>query len=97
MELPWHAAAVAVLVLAQAQMMRRFLADPLGRATWYSGFGVPLFVSGMMISAFAAAFDLSRGRTHDQVPVGGFGWGHRWRLGLVQAALGAIVVLTTRR
>jgi chlorophyll synthase len=50
---PWHAGAVAILVAAQAQMMRRFLADPRGRATWYSGFGVPLYVLGMMISAFA--------------------------------------------
>jgi chlorophyll synthase len=50
---PWHGAAVAVLVVAQAQMMRRFLADPLGRATWYSGFGVPLYVLGMMVSAVA--------------------------------------------
>jgi chlorophyll synthase len=23
------------------------------RALWYSGFGVPLYVSGMMVSAFA--------------------------------------------
>ena len=34
-------------------MMRRFLRDPLARALWYSGFGVPLFVAGMMVSAFA--------------------------------------------
>jgi chlorophyll synthase len=34
-------------------MMRRFLGDPRARAIWYSGFGVPLFVSGMLVSAFA--------------------------------------------
>ena len=34
-------------------MMARFLSDPEGRALWYSGFGVPLFVSGMMASAIA--------------------------------------------
>jgi chlorophyll synthase len=34
-------------------LMRRFLADPTARALWYSGFGVPLFVLGMMVSAFA--------------------------------------------
>ena len=28
-------------------------ADPVQRALWYSGFGVPLFVVGMMVSAFA--------------------------------------------
>ena len=39
--------------LAQVVMMRRFLADPTARALWYSGFGVPLFVAGMMVSAFA--------------------------------------------
>jgi chlorophyll synthase len=50
---PWHAAAVAALLLVQIVMMRRFLADPKARALWYSGFGVPLYVSGMMVSAFA--------------------------------------------
>jgi chlorophyll/bacteriochlorophyll a synthase len=50
---PWHAAAVTALVILQALMMRRFLSDPRGRATWYSGFGVPLFVLGMLVSAFA--------------------------------------------
>lgn len=50
---PWHAAGVALLVLAQLRMMQRFLASVCERALWYSGFGVPLFVAGMMISAFA--------------------------------------------
>ena len=50
---PWHALAVALLLTAQAALMRRFLADPTARALWYSGFGVPLFVAGMMVSAFA--------------------------------------------
>ena len=45
--------AVAALMVAQVLMMRRFLRDPLARALWYSGFGVPLFVAGMMVSAFA--------------------------------------------
>ena len=40
-------------LLVQLVMMRRFLAEPVGRALWYSGFGVPLFVAGMMVSAFA--------------------------------------------
>jgi chlorophyll/bacteriochlorophyll a synthase len=34
-------------------MMRRFLREPVAKALWYSGFGVPLFVGGMMVSAFA--------------------------------------------
>jgi chlorophyll synthase len=50
---PWHAAATAALLAAQLLMMRRFLAEPLQRALWYSGFGVPLFVLGMLVSAFA--------------------------------------------
>jgi len=50
---PAHAAAIAVLVAAQAVLMRRFVADPRARALHYSGFGVPLFVAGMMVSAFA--------------------------------------------
>ncbi len=49
----WHALSVALLLLAQAVLMRRFLASPTERALWYSGFGVPLFVAGMMVSAWA--------------------------------------------
>ena len=50
---PFFAAAVVALLVVQLVMMRRFLAQPVARALWYSGFGVPLYVSGMMISAFA--------------------------------------------
>ncbi len=50
---PVHAAAVAALIAAQLLLMRRFLRDPTAQAIWYSGFGVPLFVIGMMVSAFA--------------------------------------------
>jgi chlorophyll synthase len=50
---PWHALAVTALLAAQLVMMARFLAAPIERALWYSGFGVPLYVSGMMISSFA--------------------------------------------
>jgi chlorophyll synthase len=50
---PFHAVGVSLLLLVQLVMMRRFLAEPVGRALWYSGFGVPLYVSGMMVSAFA--------------------------------------------
>jgi chlorophyll synthase len=51
--MPWHAAAVAGLIAVQTWMMTRFAARPVERALWYSGFGVPLYVSGMMVSAFA--------------------------------------------
>ena len=50
---PGHALAVALLVLAQTVMMQRFLASPSERARWYSGFGIPLYVAGMLVSAFA--------------------------------------------
>ncbi|MFM8747320.1 MAG: chlorophyll synthase ChlG [Aestuariivirga sp.] len=51
---PYHAAAVLGLLLVQLLMMARFLGDPKARALWYSGLGVTLYVSGMMISAVAA-------------------------------------------
>jgi len=50
---PGHALGVVALLAAQTALMARFLADVRGRALWYSGFGVPLFVAGMMVSAFA--------------------------------------------
>jgi chlorophyll synthase len=50
---PAHAAAVALLVLVQVRMMLRFVRDPRAQALWYSGFGVPVYVSGMMVAAFA--------------------------------------------
>jgi chlorophyll synthase len=50
---PVHAVAVIALVLVQMRMMARFVADPHGQALWYSGFGVPVYVSGMMVTAFA--------------------------------------------
>jgi chlorophyll/bacteriochlorophyll a synthase len=50
---PLHAAGVAALLSIQVVMMRRFLKAPIERALWYSGFGVPLFVLGMLVSAFA--------------------------------------------
>ncbi|NBS97633.1 MAG: chlorophyll synthase ChlG [Betaproteobacteria bacterium] len=50
---PWQALTVTMLLLAQGAMMRWFVAAPIKRALPYSGFGVPLFVAGMMVSAFA--------------------------------------------
>ncbi|MFY8103676.1 MAG: chlorophyll synthase ChlG [Ramlibacter sp.] len=50
---PAHALGIVALLAAQGVLMARFLADVRGRALWYSGFGVPLFVAGMMVSAFA--------------------------------------------
>ena len=53
---PWHALAVAVLLAGQVALMLWFIARPVERALYYSGFGVPLFVAGMMVSAFALRF-----------------------------------------
>ena len=50
---PWHAMAVSLLLVLQLFLMRYFLSSVRKRALWYSGFGVPLFVAGMMVSAFA--------------------------------------------
>ena len=50
---PGHGLAVFVLLMLQLVMMDHFLASVTQRALWYSGFGVPLFVAGMMVSAFA--------------------------------------------
>ncbi len=50
---PGHAVGVLALLALQGVMMRRFLAQPVQRALWYSGFGVPLYVLGMLVSAFA--------------------------------------------
>lgn len=50
---PWHALAVTVLLFAQFAAMRVLFRDPKGKAPWYNGTGVVLYVSGMMISAFA--------------------------------------------
>jgi chlorophyll synthase len=44
---------VAAVLLAQLALMTRLLARPRERAPWYNATGVSLYVSGMMISAFA--------------------------------------------
>jgi chlorophyll synthase len=48
-----HALAVGLLLAAQLLLMRRLLADPRERAPWYNATGVSLYVTGMMVSAFA--------------------------------------------
>lgn len=48
-----HGAAIIGLLLVQVLLMRWFLQSPSERALFYSGFGVPVYVSGMMVSAFA--------------------------------------------
>jgi chlorophyll synthase len=50
---PVYAAFVAAVLGVQLMLMIRFLHQPIKYALWYSAFGVSLFVSGMLISAFA--------------------------------------------
>jgi chlorophyll synthase len=50
---PWHALAVSGCLVLQFAAMRVLFRDPKGKAPWYNGTGVVLYVAGMMISAFA--------------------------------------------
>jgi len=50
---PILAAVIAALLVAQVVAMRVLLRDPRGRAPWYNGTGVMLYVSGMMVAAVA--------------------------------------------
>jgi chlorophyll/bacteriochlorophyll a synthase len=50
---PNYALAIAALMVGQIFLLRYFLKRPIEKALFYSGFGVPLLVSGMMIAAFA--------------------------------------------
>lgn len=52
LDLPYHAAALSLLLIVQLVCMRPFLRDPVGRAVWYSSVGVGLYVTGMMVTAF---------------------------------------------
>ncbi|MEM8980535.1 MAG: chlorophyll synthase ChlG [Pseudomonadota bacterium] len=50
---PLHAVAILALLAAQALAMRKLLTDPKALAPWYNSTGVALYVSGMMVAAFA--------------------------------------------
>ncbi|MEL6887980.1 MAG: chlorophyll synthase ChlG [Pseudomonadota bacterium] len=50
---PQHAAGVALVLLLQFWAMRIMFRDPKAKAPWYNGTGVLLYVSGMMVVAFA--------------------------------------------
>ena len=50
---PLHAIAVLTLLALQIAAMRKLLRDPLANAPWYQGTGIILYVSGMMVAAFA--------------------------------------------
>jgi chlorophyll synthase len=48
-----HAALILALVLGQIWAMSVLLRDPKAKAPWYNATGVLMYVSGMMVSAFA--------------------------------------------
>lgn len=50
---PGYAIAIGCLALVQAGLMWWFVQEPVERALYLSAFGVPFYVSGMMVSAFA--------------------------------------------
>lgn len=50
---PWHALAVTALLAGQVWAMKTLLADPKAKAPWYNATGIAMYVSGMMITAFA--------------------------------------------
>ncbi|WP_292284554.1 chlorophyll synthase ChlG [Marivita sp.] len=50
---PTHAALILALVLGQIWAMSVLLRDPKAKAPWYNATGVLMYVSGMMVSAFA--------------------------------------------
>ena len=50
---PLQAAMIAGLLIGQMLMMRRLLQRPAELDVWYNALGVPLYVAGMMVSAFA--------------------------------------------
>lgn len=49
----WHPYAIGGLVLTQLVLMWRFLGSPVERALFLSAVGVPFYVWGMMVAAFA--------------------------------------------
>jgi chlorophyll synthase len=50
---PWHAGIILLSIAAQLAAMRVLLRDPRGKAPWYNGVGVTLYVLGMMVAAVA--------------------------------------------
>ena len=50
---PWPALAIAALLVGQLAAMRVLIRDPRAKAPWYNGTGVLMYVTGMMIAAFA--------------------------------------------
>ncbi len=58
---PLHAVAVGGVLGAQILLMRRMLTDPKAHAPWYNATGTSLYVTGMLITAFALRAALAGG------------------------------------
>ena len=52
-ERPLYAGIIGLLILVQFALMARLLTEPRQRAVWYSGYGVGLYVLGMLVTAIA--------------------------------------------
>jgi chlorophyll synthase len=50
---PLHGLVILAVLTLQIVAMRKLLVDPLTNTPWYQGNGITLYVSGMMIAAFA--------------------------------------------
>ncbi|MFZ5963570.1 chlorophyll synthase ChlG [Thalassococcus sp. BH17M4-6] len=50
---PLHGAGVSALLLGQVWAMSVMLRDPRAKAPWYNGTGVLMYISGMMVTAYA--------------------------------------------
>ena len=50
---PIHDILVSLLLFWQIRAMGTLLSDPKGNASWYTATGIAIYVSGMMITAFA--------------------------------------------
>ncbi len=50
---PLHALGVLAVLAAQGLAMKKLMRDPLAHTPWYQGTGITLYVSGMMLAAFA--------------------------------------------
>jgi chlorophyll/bacteriochlorophyll a synthase len=53
---PWHGLAIFIIAFAQWLLMQRLLQDPEKYAPWYNATGITLYVSGMMVAAFAIRY-----------------------------------------
>jgi chlorophyll synthase len=60
---PFHALAVGLLLVVQVGMMARLLRRPDELDYWYNATGVPLYVVGMLVSAFAVRTVVAGGGT----------------------------------